>query len=323
MSSYLISDSELKNLGERIRDKIFIPIHSFKKYIFLCGASLDKKNSVRSKIDHIFTRFLNNHYEIIYPEDIFEELLSGPSQENILTLENTLVNSVDAVILIPESPGSIAELGAFTNNEALREKVICIQNTKLKRKKSFINYGPIKLIKKSKKGKIVNIDYSKFKNRPVNNFIDALESEEVRKVRAAISTLKRNLPPTKIKKTLNLLNADQFILPCLFLLENIKRDVLEKLFQLSSNEGVSASKVAIAAAINILNKKKYILQTPVGIQLTKEGLNEFKSQGRRNKIRPTYSVNDLDELRLEILTWKNRKKTLFTSKIKAPSQSVL
>ncbi len=109
----------IKNLALKIREQVIDPIYSIKTKVFLCGANIHDQNTIRFKIDKIFKKYYRYFFEIIYPEDIFDEFLTGPGRENLLKLENILVESVDAVLLIPESPGSIAELGAFTNNDIL------------------------------------------------------------------------------------------------------------------------------------------------------------------------------------------------------------
>ena len=73
-----------------------------------------------------------------------------------LELENILADSVDCIVIFPESPGSFAEIGAFSNNEKLAKKMIVLSNKKYKYDKSFINYGPYRLIKRSKSGKVIN-----------------------------------------------------------------------------------------------------------------------------------------------------------------------
>ena len=111
--------------------------------MFLCGADISMKDKLRYKIANEFKYFWNSYwYEIIYPEDIFDELLYSSRSKDLLSLENLLADSVDVILMIPESPGSFAELGAFANNEKLRAKIVCIIDEKYKKNKSFINQGP-------------------------------------------------------------------------------------------------------------------------------------------------------------------------------------
>src|SRR5690606_18990715 len=133
----------------------------FKTSIFLCGADISQKTTIRFKIAKALTdsHHYNLHYDLIYPEDIFDELLFSSHSPDLLSLENLLADSVDAVIMIPESPGSFTELGAFASNEKLRAKLVCVIDEKYKKTKSFISQGPLKLVKKTNKTNIVYVNF--------------------------------------------------------------------------------------------------------------------------------------------------------------------
>lgn len=140
-----LSKSDCQIIARKIKKEIFQPSLSFKTTIFLCGKDKNDKSSIRHKIAQGFTKgfWYSSNYDLIYPEDIFEELLYSSNSTDLLTLENLLADSVDAVVVIPESAGSFAELGAFANNEKLRSKMICVMDARYKRDKSFINQGPL------------------------------------------------------------------------------------------------------------------------------------------------------------------------------------
>jgi len=152
-----LQDSELKIVAEIIRDHIFVPSFSWKTTVFLCGADVNNQSTGRYKMARLFERY--PRYEILYPEDLFDDLLAGQGQHSLLVLENILADSVDSIVLFPESPGSFAELGAFANSSLLANKLICVGQKKYAKNKSFINYGPARLIKASDTGKVFNISY--------------------------------------------------------------------------------------------------------------------------------------------------------------------
>ena len=134
-----ISKGDCSIIARKIQEDIFRPALSFKTTIFLCGADLSKRTSTRSKIADVMKSSFNYsvYYDLIYPEDLFEELLYSSNSPDLLTLENLLADSVDAVIMIPESPGSYTELGAFASNSKLRNKLICVIDVKYKKVKKF------------------------------------------------------------------------------------------------------------------------------------------------------------------------------------------
>jgi len=317
-------ENALQEIAFQIKDKVFAPIQSFKTKVFLCGAALDDKKSLRYMIDFVFSNYFSYRYEVIYPEDLFDELLSGQGKESLLSLENMLAESVDVVILIPESAGSFAELGAFANSESLRKKILCIQDSQRKKEKSFLNYGPIRLIRTTKMGEIVSIDYSLFSKDSYWKQLNVIASKHFRMIRSAINRIEKKNQANGLKREINLLDAEYFILPCMYLFENIDIERLIKLFKFASRKNKNESKLAVQAAINVLSKKKLIARTSLGYTLTEIGRNEFKKKTQRKNKSLVYEIDDLDSIRIEILNWTYRNKTpFFKKKLKALSQSTL
>lgn len=138
-------------------DKIIIPslkrffgsnffISADRPIIFLCGGS-DEKKSAR----YIFLEYLrknNPELDITIAEVFFKVTKTG---NDLLTLENQLADYADCIVLFVESPGSVAELGAFANHNILVSKLLVINNKKFKDSPSFINDGCIKLIESKSK----------------------------------------------------------------------------------------------------------------------------------------------------------------------------
>ena len=292
------STEQLKKLATRISDEVFNKIHSSKTTIFLCGASKEKKDSKREKIANALTGgWYSFHYDILYPEDLFDELMLGPSQQDLMSMENILAESVDAIVLVPESPGAFAELGAFVNNEALREKLICVQEIKYKKKKSFINYA-LRLIKKSKKGEIVYINFTEE--------LGAMDS-----LRKAISRLRRS--SSKVVNIVNVIQAESFVLSSVYLLEPVLRELLVTLVMLASEANEKKARIATTAALSILMRKKMIQLTLDGYQLTQAGIKRFLELGRHGKSKSYFDLEALDQMRIDILSWKYRGKVLMVS----------
>lgn len=264
--------------------------------MFLCGADISMKDKLRYKVANEFKNFWNSYwYEIIYPEDIFDELLYSSKSKDLLSLENLLADSVDVILMIPESPGSFAELGAFANNKKLRAKIVCIIDQKYKKNKSFINQGPIKLIKKANKKGVLFID--------PNNL-----SNEIDEIKSAISFTRKS---SAIKtKSVNLLQLDSFLLPTIYLLEPINDLTLGKIVG-EAIDDISNSYEATRTALTTLTKKKAVEFTIDGYRLTSLGLEQFE---KLRKISSRIKVQDeteaLDKLRLEILNFKLRKRKM-------------
>jgi hypothetical protein len=281
-----ISDNELEQIAKVIKEKIFV-VRNKKVTVFLCGADITNKNTARSKMASIFGNY--PRYELLYPEDLFDDLLAGQGQYSLLALENILADSVDAIVLFPESPGSFAEIGAFSNNEKLVKKLIILSNKKYKSDKSFINYGPYRLIKKSNTGKVIHINY--------NHLSDTLESTKIyRKVNDFITKIKKAHPVER--NVANILEAENFILPCIYLFDTSNIRMLSKLIGFATGQEKILCDIAARSSLGRLASKSYISQTASGFQVTKEGAKY---------IRNTFSSNYLDTVRIELLNAQNRR----------------
>ena len=126
---------------DRTLEIIRKPEYNFRKskaVIFLCGA----KDSVTRNHLALFMRKNFENTLIFYADNVWDFLASQESQ-NSLEMETELARLSDMVCVIVESPGTIAELGAFSNNKELRKKLLPILNVKHKDDPSFINSGPV------------------------------------------------------------------------------------------------------------------------------------------------------------------------------------
>jgi len=296
MQTKQISRDNCKNLASKIREKAFTPVTSSKTSIFLCGADINNQASVRYRLAKYFSDFKNSlYFELVYPEDIFEELLYSRAGQDLLSLENLLADSVDIVIIVVESSGSIAELGAFANNEKLRKKLICLIDEQYKTDKSFINQGPAKLIKQTNKGAVIYFDKK-------------LLDKSALKINHAIDSIEK----TKLKNEnfITLLQLENFLLATIFLAEPIFIDDLIEIVEFSI-ENPSFAKQTTTIALSLLSKKRLIELTTLGYKLTRYGINKYlrfkKTSGRIKRQAETIA---LDNIRLEILNLKYRNKEL-------------
>jgi len=287
----------LESLAKKIHDEVYRVFYDFKTTVFLCGAGSDVAGSVRQQInDELTSLRYSFNYDMFYPEDLFEELLFGPKHQDLLSLENILADSVDAIVLIIESYGAVAELGAFASNNNLRKKIVCLVDHKYRKKKSFINYGPLRLLKDKGEGVIVYADFE--------NVTDSMKY-----VRRAISKVRK----IKSKKlgVKNVVQAHHYILPSIYLLEPVKRETLVQLVKHASGTNDQESSALTAGALSILNKKREIALTPEGYFLTPAGLLRFSNLGSRGwNHQSIYDATAMDRMRVAILNWRYRGKKL-------------
>ena len=79
---------------------------------------------------------------VFQADDVWARIAS--TNLNALQMEAYLADLADAVIVIVESPGTFAELGAFSNSDALRRKLLPILDVHHEASASFINTGPVR-----------------------------------------------------------------------------------------------------------------------------------------------------------------------------------
>lgn len=288
-----ISKADCNRISNKIRDDIYKPAFNLKTTVFLCGADITQKDKIRYKIAIALQKWFWS--DIIYPEDLFDELLYSSKTKDLLSLEGLLADSVDAIVLIPESPGSFAELGAFANDEKLRNKLICVVDEKYKKDKSFINQGPLRLVKKANQHGLIFID--------PNNI-----EEEIDKLISSLRKMKRT--SAKGGDRISLLQVENFLLPSIYLLEPVSMDTLVNLVATATDDDLNSFQTT-TTALTILIKKKQIQLMSDGYKLTVLGLETFFAfQKTKSRIKRQDEIIEIDNLRLEILNLKNRKKKL-------------
>lgn len=64
----------------------------------------------------------NPRFSLLYPEDIFDDLLAIKGHYSLLELENILADSVDCIVIFPESP-CFADFKA-KHNEKLAKMIV-------------------------------------------------------------------------------------------------------------------------------------------------------------------------------------------------------
>jgi hypothetical protein len=269
--------------------------------IFLIGqATKNSSKSLRGILrNELIKKPLNyKMLEIYYPEEIFDELIQGKKKFDLLDLENMLADSVNAVVIILESPGSIAELGAFSNNKRFAKKLLVIVDKKYKRQKSFIILGPIKYLNDTKNGKII---YWDFKSKNIGDL-----GEEIRReLRSIVNT-------TKVSDALsNPILLQTYILSVLHIFDSLSKDELIKVLNDSNKFETTATSSLdeykeyklISSTLKILLRNseitlfngKYIV-SPTGLERFRKSI-QFSSN--RIKIQMLLDKNRIETLNMQ------------------------
>jgi hypothetical protein len=289
-----LKEKDISNITKEIREKVFKPINQFKITIFLCGASINDKSTLRYKTSKVIKGYTWFHwYEIVYPEILFEKILHRNDILDVQNLETMLAESVDVIVICPESPGSFTELGAFTHDERLKDKIVCIQNEKYKRAKSYINTGPVKILNKSQTSQVVYVS-------------DRITDKQAMKIRSAINKIEKSVE-TK-KDVINLLELENFVIPCIYLFDPISKELLVKIVS-KAMKSEKFGKSGTEACLNILLSQNQIIQSQDGISLSESGLKKFH-EFMKSKSKYSKGLHYADKLRLEIMNLKYRNKSL-------------
>ena len=271
-------DVFIKTIIPEIRSLLKSGFSYSQRTVFLCGKDKSDKKSLRYK----FSKFLANEKNITltYPEDLFEDLLEG-QKNSLLDLENQLANAVDLIIMIPESPGSFAELGAFSMDENLTKKMLIIRIGKFKSDKSFINHGPIRYAK-SHGSKVYDI--------PTN--FDESNPEHVRDI---IGKIKRNFPNKRSERDYdNFLLYSKHILLLAYLFDYLNQASIYKIMALIMNRNFDAkdNRACEAATHSLIRAGHINLQ---------EGLFSITNAGCDFIISNIHTKPPLAELRTKIM----------------------
>ena len=111
-----------------------IRFQSLKHVIFLCGGN----SSPRRTFLFDYLRRWTPDALVFQADDVWTRLVAFPDLSvNALAMEEKLAELADALIIIVESPGTFAELGAFSISPPLRKKLIPILDAQYEDAASF------------------------------------------------------------------------------------------------------------------------------------------------------------------------------------------
>jgi hypothetical protein len=136
--------------------------------IFLCGGSVSPySRSLRKKFIRYSQKSLPK-FRFILAETVIKDIseYNAPYFLNIADFEMFIANISDCLLIFPESAGSIAEIGFFSNNEKTVKKVLAVTDMN-RQHDSFIYIGPIDKINGKSIFKSVVIDYKKPNFEPI------------------------------------------------------------------------------------------------------------------------------------------------------------
>jgi hypothetical protein len=260
--------------------------------IFLCGGSSPEEELLRRNIgDSIRKKISKYRYSVYYPENLFIELILGHHRKDLLSLENLLAESSNATAILLSSPGTFAELGAFTNHKGLKDKLVILIDPKYKNAKSFINLGPVRYLQKKTKSKICYM---------------ALDNSSKDKIATAITDSCRSFN-SSINQTLsNPLLSIEFFLGVIYVFDPLPKDYLKEIAVALDKDNEENVSLAAETVLNWLVNDGLITYDSHLLSTTEKGAHDLLYLNR-TKISRYMIENQLTKLRYEALNWMHRK----------------
>lgn len=128
---------------------------SFPEYVAVFGGSISPKGSKanpKSQRDAFFRWILANRKELeeilLLPES-YDDWNAFDTYSDLLLFERDLGCLTSAVLVFVETPGAIAELGAFSQIDSLSQRLLIVITENRHPKKTFISLGPIRSVSKT------------------------------------------------------------------------------------------------------------------------------------------------------------------------------
>jgi hypothetical protein len=111
-------------------------------FVFVCGGT--SSGSMRSQ----FLEWVGPEFPSLIPiraEAAFQktQLLEPSEFPNLGHFEKLIADVADCVVIFPESEGSYAELGLFSNVPKIRKKILVVNKLRYQASNSFLQLGPI------------------------------------------------------------------------------------------------------------------------------------------------------------------------------------
>jgi hypothetical protein len=140
--------------------------------VFVCGSrnsngNVALRHQFLNEIDKLPRRIIPVLAEKSYPHQLIER--------NILKFEQFIASAANCVLIFVESAGSFAETGLFAGLSMIAKKTFVINTRAEATEESFLNLGPIKLIRKeSNFDAVVDLDAKAVTSADATRIVDAI-----------------------------------------------------------------------------------------------------------------------------------------------------
>ena len=282
-----------EEISKSVNENVFSKLGQSNLTVFLVGAGQKNPSSIRKSVrEELESKKYISWFDVYYPEELFEEFILSGTQYDLLSLENLLAKNVHSVVIILESQGAIAELGAFANHKGLSDRLVVIIDKKYRKDKSFIMLGPVRYLQNKTKSIVI---FHNIRNPKIDKL-----GEQIRK---AVRKISKDVSIDYSVK--NPIAAQHFLLAAIYVTEPVKMDILTSMIN-SIIKRTSKNIIILKSSLNILLRSSEVISQNGEYMLTRVGFNRLM---QTLKFEPEgYNIlNLLDKLRVKVLNKTLRK----------------
>lgn len=132
--------------------------------VFICGGKIDVETfEYTSFRDAFWQEACSTHkdlFDLLRTAEAFKDWLHDGIYSNLIDFETDLASIASLVLIILESPGAIAELGAFSQNSSLLERLVVIVPEKHWLEQSFIQLGLLRYVRMDSESRLKVYDWN-------------------------------------------------------------------------------------------------------------------------------------------------------------------
>ncbi len=229
--------------------------------VLLCGGKVHEKERPEDQdlpvasLRHAITKE-SSDFDIFRPEEITDWQEDGVYQ-NLMDFEEDLSGICSLVVIVLESPGAIAELGAFSQLDDLRHRLMVFTSSLIDSEKSFISLGILRHIKSEKEGSVRAYPWALPVQDDEGNDLFEVEDAIVKDIIADIGEQINSLPDTQVFKSDNNSHVIALIYQLLILFIALKR---KELHEYLSHFNVDISDEELKRKLFLLERFRLIIK---------------------------------------------------------------
>lgn len=132
------------------------------RFVFFCGGKIGPKPKEAVSLRHYLLEEKSVARRVraaVILADRANQLYRDTDYKDLISFEEDIALLSASVLIITESAGSLAELGAFVANAVTRPAVAVISQTLFSNAESFVRFGPIERVKKANEERVAFIPW--------------------------------------------------------------------------------------------------------------------------------------------------------------------